>query len=119
MLGRLIEAAPNGLRPLPLKVAGSIAVVASLVYLGGVLGQDDTRFLPQAFFWFFVMFAGGVMAWFADRSMEHGKRMAIGSAAVFFILGLFSNAVFAVVFVVAVALSVGGFAGTSRQGGLG
>lgn len=113
--GRLMETAPNGLRPLPLRIAGSIGVVASVFYLGGVLGQDDTRFLPQAIFWFLVMLAGGIVAWYADRSMRHGRRMAVGAAMAFFALGLFSNVVFATVFVVAVVLTVGGFAATSRD----
>lgn len=110
-----MDRAPNGLRPLPLRVAGSIAVVASLVYLGGVLGQDDTRFLPQATFWFLVMLITGITVWFADRSTVHGRKMAIGAAVSFFVLGVFSNVVFAVVFVVAVVLTVGGLSGTMRE----
>lgn len=108
-----VDTAPNGLRRLPLRIAGSIGLVASLIYLGGVLGQDDTTFMPQAIFWFLVMSGAGLTAWFADRSLRHGRRMAIGAAGAFFVVGLFSNVVFAVVFAIALVFAIAGFVGLS------
>lgn len=91
-------------------MAGAIGVVVSLIYLAGVLGQDDATFLPQAIFWFAVMASAGVAAWFADRSPQHGRVMAIGAGVAFFVLALFSNVVFTVVFLIAVVLVVVGLA---------
>lgn len=108
-----MDTTPNGLRRLPLRIAGSIGLVASLIYLGGVLGQDDTTFIPQAVFWFLVMLGSGITAWFADRSMRNGRRMAIGAAGGFFVVSLFSNVVFAVVFAIALVFAIAGFAGMS------
>lgn len=82
----------------------------SLVYLAGVLGQDEATFLPQALFWFAVMVSAGVVAWFADRSSENGRAMAIGAGVAFFVLALFSDVIFTVVFLIAVALVIVGLA---------
>lgn len=84
--------------------------------MGGVLGQEDTSYIPQAVFWFVVMFGAGVAAWLADRSLQNGRRMAIGAAGAFFVVGLFSTVVFSVLFVMALLFAVGGIAGTSRPG---
>ena len=96
------------LRSIPFKAAGAIGVVSSLVYLAGVLGQEDTAFLPQALFWFAVMLSAGVVAWLADRSQQHGRRMAMASGVAFFVLALFSNIVFTIIFLVALVLVVVG-----------
>lgn len=82
--------------------------MASLVYLAGVLGQDEATFLPQALFWFAVMASAGVAAWFADRSSQNGRAMAIGAGIAFFVLALFSNVVFTVVFLTAAVLVIVG-----------
>lgn len=108
-----MDTAPNGLRRLPLRIAGSIGIVSSLFYLGGVLGQSDTAYIPQAIFWFSVMALAGAAAWFADRSMVHGRKLAKGATLAFFLLGLMSSVVLAVAFVAAVVLAVAGIAGTS------
>ncbi len=111
-----METAPNGLRKLPLRIAGSIGVIAALVYVAGILGQEDTTFVPQAFFWFSVMLVAGGTAWYADRSLRHGHTLARVSAVAYFVLGLVSNLIFTIGFVLALALSVGGFAGTEKPG---
>ena len=98
------------LRRIPLKAAGAIGVVSSLVYLAGVMGQEDATFLPQALFWFAVMLCAGVVAWFADRSRQHGRLMAMASGVAFFVLALFSNIVFTIVFLLALVLVVVGLA---------
>ena len=100
------------LRGIPLKAAGAIGVVSSLVYLAGVLSQEDTTYLPPALFWFAVMICAGVVAWLADRSREHGRRMAIASGVAFFVLALFSNVVFTIIFLVALVLVIVGLAST-------
>ena len=108
-----MPAATNGLRRLPLRAAGAISVVTSLFYLAGILGQDDRTFFPQALFWFAVMLAAGGAAWIADQSPRHGRSMARGAAVAFFVLGLISSVVLAIAFVLALALAVGGIAGTN------
>lgn len=102
------------MRRLPLRSAGIIGVVSALVYLGGVLGLGDTEFLPQAVFWFVVMLAAGLLAWFAGKFRSRGRAAAMTAAILFFVVALFSGAsVFVVAFLVAALLSVAGFAGVA------
>lgn len=91
-------------------------MIASLVYMAGILGQEDTTFFPQALFWFSVMVLAGVSAWYADRSMRYGHTLARAAAVAYFVLGLVSNLIFTIGFVVALVLAVAGFAGTTRPG---
>lgn len=105
--GPLLEQAGR-LRRIPFKAAGAIGVVSSLVYMAGVMGQEDRAFLPQALFWFAVMLSAGVVAWFADRARQHRRRMAMASGVTFFVLALFSNVVFTIIFLVALVLVVVG-----------
>ncbi len=69
--------------------------------------------MPQAIFWLGVMLIAGFLAWFADRLEHQGRRSAMIAAGLFFVLGVFSNVVFAIVYLVSTLLSVAGFAGTS------
>lgn len=55
-----------------------------------------------------VMASTGVAAWFADRSSQNGRAMAIGAGIAFFVLALFSNVVFTVVFLTAAVLVIVG-----------
>ena len=112
----MVETAANGLRRLPLRMAGLLGVIASLVYVAGILGQEDTTFLPQALFWFAVMLLAGGSAWYADRSLRYGHLLARGAAVAYFVLGLVSNVIFMIGFVLALVLAVAGFAGTTRTG---
>ena len=107
-----MSAHPSRWRAIPLKVAGTIGLVAALVYLAGVLGQDDVTFLPQAIFWFSVMVLAGAFAWLADRSAHRGRPMAIGSGITFFVLALVSNVIFMIAFLLAVVLVVVGLSTT-------
>lgn len=91
-------------------------MIASLVYIAGILGQEDTTFLPQALFWFAVMLLAGASAWYADRSLRYGHLLARGAAVAHFVLGLVSNVIFMIGFVLALALAVAGFAGTTKTG---
>lgn len=111
-----MDTASKGLRRLPLRMAGLLGVIASLVYIAGIRGQDDTTFLPQALFWFSVMLLAGGSAWYADRSLRYGHVLARGAAVAYFVLGLVSNVVFMIGFVLALVLAVAGFAGTAKTG---
>ena len=108
-----METPSNGLRRLPLRIAGVIGLASAVVYLAVLLGQEDTSLLPQAIFWFGVMLTAGLLAWFADRLEHRGRQSAIIAAGLFFVLGVFSNLVFAMVYLLTTVLSVAGFAGTS------
>lgn len=112
----MVDRAANGLRKLPLRVAGLLGVIASLVYVAGILGQEDTEFVPQALFWFAIMLVAGASAWYADRSQRYGHMLARGAAVAYFVLGLVSNVIFMIGFVLALVLAVAGFAGTTRTG---
>jgi MFS family permease len=109
-----METSPNGLRRLPLRIAGVIGLASAVVYLAVVLGQEDTSSLPQAIFWLGVVLVAGFLAWFADRLEHQGRRSAMIAAGLFFVLGVFSNVVFVIVYLVSTLLSVAGFAGTSQ-----
>ena len=100
-------------------VVGQSEVARSLVAQLGqvVLGQEETSSLPQAIFWLGVMVVAGLLAWFADRLEHRGRRSAMIAAGLFFVLGVFSNPVFAVVYLLTTLLSVAGFAGTSPSSG--
>ena len=109
-----METPSNGLRRVPLRIAGVIGLASAVTYMAVVFGQDDTSSLPQATFWLGVMFVAGFLAWFADRLEYQGRRSAMIAAGLFFVLGVFSNFVFAIVYLVSTLLSVVGFAGTSQ-----
>jgi MFS family permease len=111
-----METSPNGLRRMPLRIAGVIGLASAVVYLAVVLGQEDTSSRPQAIFWFGVMLVAGLLAWFADRLEHRGRRSAMVAAGLFFVLGVFSSVVFAIVYLVSTLLSVAGFAATSPTG---
>lgn len=106
----------NELRRTPLRIAGVIGMASALIYLGGVAGQDDTSQVPVAVAFAIVMIIAGVMAWVADRSGSRGRRVAMGSAGIFFVLGLLSGSVFSWIFLLGTVLCVAGFAGTVEEG---
>ena len=109
-----MEERVNELRRAPLRIAGVIGLGSALLYLAAVVGQDDTTALPQAVFWFAVMAAAGLLAWFADQSAHQGRRMAMIATGLFFVIGLLTQSTpFVVIYLVAVVLSVLGFAGTA------
>jgi len=112
-----METSSNGLRRLPLRIAGIIGLAGAVFYLAVLLGQEDTSSRPQAIFWLGVMVTAGLLAWFADRFEHQGRRSAMIAAGLFFVLGVFSNPVFAVVYLLTTMLSVVGFAGTSPSSG--
>jgi hypothetical protein len=112
-----MEASSKGLIRIPLRIAGIIGLASAVIYIGVALGQEDTSLLPQAFFWFGVMFTAGLLAWFADRLEQRGRRSAMIAAGLFFVVAVFSDTVFAMVYLLATVLSVAGFALTSRSSG--
>jgi hypothetical protein len=112
-----METSSNGLRRLPLRVAGVIGLASALVYLAVVLGQEDTSMLALAILWFALMLTAGLLAWFADRLEHLGRRSAMIAAGLFFVLGVLSSPVFAMVYLLTTMLSVAGFAGTSPSSG--
>lgn len=105
------------IRRLPVRIAGLAGVVAAFLYLAGILGQDDTEALPQAMFWFAVMMGAGLLAWFADRLADRARLSAVLAGGLFFVIAVFSNLVFATVFLVATALCVVGVVGVGAGGG--
>jgi nicotinamide riboside transporter PnuC len=113
-----VETDPVEVRPVPLRVAGVIGLASAVVYFIVILGQDDRSLLPLALFWLAVMTGSALLAWYAGESEKRGRRMARTAAAGFFLVGLFTNPFFAVVFLVAVVLCVVGsarFEEPSRQ----
>ncbi len=101
-------------RRLPLRIAGTIGLFSAVFYLAIILGQEDTSSLPQAIFWLVLMTTAGILAWSADHYVERGRAMAMGAAAIFFILGLLALDVFVIIFLVALVFSVLGFAGMGQ-----
>lgn len=97
-------------------MAGVIGLASATIYLAGVLGAEDDSRLTAAILFLIVMFAAGVLAWFADRSFRHGRTMALTAAGAFFVLGVLSSVVFAVIYLVATVFAVLGFAGTKQEG---
>ena len=103
---------PTRVRRLPLRLAGVIGIASAILYLAGVAGADDDTYLVAAGFWFFVTVVAGMVAWFADRSEQYGRRMAIGATVAFLVLGVLSSAtVFVVIYFVAMILCAAGFLG--------
>ncbi|HIE21951.1 MAG TPA: hypothetical protein EYP73_05065 [Acidimicrobiia bacterium] len=96
-------------RRIPLRVAGVIGLASAVVYLIVILGETDSPLLTLAIFWLVVMIGSGLLAWYAVEA-ERGRMMARLAAGGFFLVGLFSNPVFAVVFLVAVVLCIVGSA---------
>lgn len=111
-----MENTTTELRRLPLRIAGVIGMASALIYIAGVAGAEDTSQVPAAVAWFLVIMVAGATAWLADRSSKYGRNMAIGAAGVFFIVGVLSSTVFAVIYLIATVMTVLGFAGTSREG---
>lgn len=101
-------------RRLPLRIAGTIGLFSAVFYLAIIVGEEDTSLLPQAIFWLILMTTAGILAWSADHSVERGRAMAMGAAAIFFILGLLALEIFVIVFLVALVFSVLGFAGMGQ-----
>ena len=100
------------IRRLPLKIAGVIGFFSAALYLAVVLGQEDTTQLPLAIFWLIVMTAASALAWLSDGVPGRERQMAIGATIVFFVLAMFSSALFVVVvYLLATVLSAAGFVG--------
>ena len=90
------------------RAAGGLGVVTALLYLGLVLGiEQSSNALPSAIGWFVAMSGGGLLAWFADRQKpEIGRRMMWAAFAVFFIIGVLSILTIGVLFLIASVLSI-------------
>lgn len=71
-----------------------------------IVGETDAV-ERVAIFWLVVMATAALLAWFADEFQ--GRRAAVAAAVLFFILGILSPILFAVIFLVAVSLCVIGF----------
>ncbi|MFQ5522292.1 MAG: hypothetical protein ACE5F5_01770 [Acidimicrobiia bacterium] len=106
---------PVQVRRLPLRTAGALGLASAGVYVIVLLGQESVPLL--ALFWLVVMGGAGILAWTASGSPDRGRVMARIAAAGFFLVGLFSNPFFAVVFLVAVVLCVVGSARLDRSAG--
>lgn len=105
-----MDSTPN-VRPLPLKIAGGIGMLATAFYLAVVVGHEDG--VGPALFWLALMASAALLAWFADQFP--GRRAAITAAGIFFVLGIFSPIFLALVFLLAVILCVIGFVDFARK----
>jgi FtsH-binding integral membrane protein len=92
-----------------LRIAGAIGLGSVVVYVAVVAGQEDRASVPQAVFWVVVILGAGALAWFAERSSAHGRRMAMSAATMFFVVSVFSSGVFVAVYLTATVLTVLGF----------
>ncbi len=103
------------LRRLPLRAAGVIGLGSATMYVIVLLGQESVP--PLALFWLVIMGGAGILAWTAADSVIRGRVMARTAALGFFLVGLFSNPFFAVVFLIAVVLCLVGTANWDRAAG--
>lgn len=103
------------LRAWATRSSGVIGFFLSIFYLAIIVGEEEGLTVgPIA--WFIVMMLGGFLAWFADRaSYPTGRKMAMGAAAVFLIVGSLAVLTIGIAFLVAAVLSVVGIAGTSQK----
>ena len=99
-------------RPLPLKIAAIIGVLATAFYLAVAVGAGGET--GAAFFWATLMGVASLLAWFADQLP--GRRSAIAAAILFFVLGLLAPLYLALAFLVAVILCVVGIGWFERRG---
>jgi len=90
---------------MPLKIAGAIGAFVTAYYLAVAVGQPEG--VGPAVFWLVMMATASLLAWFADQFP--GRRAAITSAVLFFVLGILSPIFFAIVFLAAVILCMVGF----------
>ena len=106
----------NNLRRLPLKIAGVIGIFSAAFHLAVLLGASNATVDAIAIVWIVIMFVAGVLAWTAPDTPAHGRRVAIGAAAGFFVVGLPAAPVFVAIFLVGMVLSIIGFAGIPKTG---
>lgn len=96
--------------------AGVIGMSVTVLYLAIITGQDE-GFTFWASFWLLVMFASGLLGWFADRTeWATGRKMLMVALTLFVVLGvLLSNApLVSLLLLLAAILSLVGFAGTQE-----
>ncbi len=79
-------------------------------HLGLVIGEASPEDYLAAGFWFVVMIAAGLLAWFADRLSTRQSRRAIGALALFFVLGVISTMAVGLLYLGAVVLCLIGLA---------
>ncbi|MDX1469457.1 MAG: hypothetical protein R3258_08945 [Acidimicrobiia bacterium] len=103
------------LRRLPLKIAGVIGIFSAAFHLAVLLGIGGASESGLVVGLILLMFLAGVLAWVAPESSTHGRRIAMVAAGLFFLVGLPTESVFLYVFLVALVLSILGFAGVEKQ----
>lgn len=106
----------NNLRRMPLKIAGVIGIFSAAFHLAILVGASGASRDPAAIAWVVLMFVGGFLAWIAPDATSHGRRLAMGAAASFFIVGLPASTVFVVIFLGSLVLTIIGFAGIPKAG---
>ncbi len=113
------EGGGPALRRLPLRVAGVIGILSGILFLAIILGLGEPSGIGLEVVWLVLMLAAGLLAWFADRSVQRGRMMAMSAAGIFFLLGMFSQGGMVWVFLAALVLSTLGFAGMGGAEGSG
>jgi hypothetical protein len=87
--------------------AGAVAIVTAMLYLGLIVGEDQTGQLPASIAWFTFMAGAGLLAWFADRAkVEVGRRMVWGAFGILFVIGVLSIFTIGMLFLLASVLAV-------------
>lgn len=92
-------------RPIPLKIAAVIGVLVTAMYLAVAIGQPEG--IGPAIFWMVLIATASGLAWFADQF--EGRTAAVVAAVIFFVLGILSAPLLAIIFLVAVLLCMVGF----------
>lgn len=93
-------------RGVPLKVAGVIGLLMSMIYSALLIGLSEG--VGLGFVWLGLMLTASALAWFAEDL--GGRRPAVVATVIFFVLGILSDFGIAIVFLAAAILSFLGFA---------
>lgn len=105
----------TGLRRLPLKIAGVIGIFSAAFHLAILLGIGGGLESGAVVGLIILMFLAGVLAWIAPEVSANGRRVAMTAAGIFFLVGLPTSTVFVYIFLVALVLTILGFAGVEKR----
>jgi MFS family permease len=86
--------------------AGAIGLVTAVIYLGLILGSDESG-VPLAIAMLVVIAGAALMAWYADRlAPAAGRRMMWVAFVLFFVLGVLSVFTVGLLYLIAAVLSI-------------
>ncbi len=103
------EPAPR-IRRLPLRIVGVFGFLNAAVYLAVIVGVEGDTGLSLGIVWLGLMVLAGVLAWFADTVPGRERVMAMGATGIFFLLAMFSSALFALIYLIATSVAAFGWA---------